>query len=133
DVPRRTLTETSVTIPEAALDPERARRLDRASRLGTVACARALGEGRSRRTGVILGIAFGAVDATAEFMRRLRDKGPRMVRPAEFPSLVPSSPAGHVSIYLGLGGPALVVADLAVSGECAVAQACELIMNGEAD
>jgi 3-oxoacyl-[acyl-carrier-protein] synthase II len=133
NVPSQTLTETSVTIPEGALDPEKARRLDRAARLGTVACARAFGEERPRRSGVVLGIAFGAVDATAAFMRRLRDKGPRMVRPADFPSLVPSSPAGHVSIYLGLEGPALVVADLAASGECAVVQAAELIAAGEVD
>jgi hypothetical protein len=45
--------------------------------------------------------------------------------------LVPSSPAGYVSIYLGLTGPALVVADLAVSGECALAQAVELIADGD--
>ena len=80
----------------------------------------------------MLGVAFGAVDATAEFMRRLRDKGPRLVRPADFPGLVPSSPAGYASIYLGLGGPALVVADLGASGECAFAQAFELVAGGEA-
>lgn len=125
-----------VTLPEDALDPDRARRLDRASRLAAVACGRALGlerEAHEREVGVVLGIAFGAVDGTAEFMRRLRDKGPRLVKPADFPSLVPSSPAGHVSIYHGLIGPALLVADLAASGECAVLQACELIASGEVD
>jgi 3-oxoacyl-[acyl-carrier-protein] synthase II len=66
-------------------------------------------------------------------MRRLADKGPRLVSPADFPSLVPSSPAGHASIYLGLGGPALVVADLAASGECALAQGFELVAAGEVD
>ncbi len=126
----------SVTLPDDALDPDRARRLDRASRLAAVACGRALGverDAHEREVGVVLGIAFGAVDGTAEFMRRLRDKGPRLVKPADFPSLVPSSPAGHVSIYHGLVGPALLVADLAASGECAVLQACELIAAGEAE
>lgn len=119
-----------------ALDEERARRLDRASRIAAIACGHALdGVGPSARSemGIVLGIAFGAVDATAEFMRRLRDKGARMVRPAEFPSLVPSSPAGHVSIYLGLGGPTLVVADLAASGECAILQATELVASGDVE
>ncbi len=128
---------TTVTIPEGALDPEKARRLDRASRIGAIACGGALAESAAvpgnERAGVVLGIAFGAVDATAEFMRRLRDKGVRMVRPADFPSLVPSSPAGYVSIYLGLRGPALVVADLAASGECALAQAYELVAAGDVD
>jgi 3-oxoacyl-[acyl-carrier-protein] synthase II len=121
------------------LDEERARRLDRSSRIAAVACGKALGDGgpseteTETETGIVLGIAFGAVDATAEFMRRLRDKGPRMVRPADFPSLVPSSPAGHVSIYLGLGGPTLVVADLAASGECSIAQAYEMVQAGDVD
>jgi 3-oxoacyl-[acyl-carrier-protein] synthase II len=139
DVPTVAASRMTVTIPDDALDPARARRLDRASRIAAVACGRALGVPRTaaeptpQRVGVALGIAFGPIDATAEFMRRLRDKGARLVRPADFPSLVPSSPAGHVSIYLGLTGPALVVADVAVSGECALAQACELIASGDAD
>ena len=83
--------------------------------------------------GVILGNAFGAVDGTAAFMRRLREKGARFASPADFPSLVPSSPAGHVSIYLRLAGPTLAVADLATSGECAVVQGYELVAAGEAD
>ncbi len=128
---------TSVTIPDDALDAEKARRLDRTSRLGAIACGEALAGAASTpgadRTGVVLGIAFGAVDATAEFMRRLHEKGARLVRPADFPSLVPSSPAGYVSIYLGLKGPALVAADLAASGECAFAQAVELIAAGDVD
>lgn len=121
---------SKVTLADDALDAERARRLDRGSRLAAVAVERALGKGATDAA-LVLGIAFGAVDATAEFMARLRDKGPRLVKPADFPSLVPSSPAGHVSIYLGLRGPAFVVADLAVSGECAIAQAWELVASGE--
>jgi 3-oxoacyl-[acyl-carrier-protein] synthase II len=142
DLPERAAgsSDGMVALPAGALDEERARRLDRVSRIAAVACGRALGAPNGERAGadardagIVLGIAFGAVDATAEFMRRLRDKGARMVRPADFPSLVPSSPAGHVSIYLGLGGPALVVADLTASGECAIAQAWELIAVGEMD
>jgi 3-oxoacyl-[acyl-carrier-protein] synthase II len=134
-LPERRPSTTNFAIPDGALDPDRSRRFDRASRIGAIACGAALGSERSQvdSTGVVLGIAFGAVDATAEFMRRLRDKGPRMVRPAEFPSLVPSSPAGYVSIYHGLTGPALVVADLAASGECAALQAYELIATGDVD
>lgn len=152
ELPSRTSAEVSVAIPAGALDEDRARRLDRASRLAAVVVERALHGGAGARGGadagagvgaradeggdvrdsaLVLGIAFGAVDATAEFMRRLRDKGARLVKPADFPSLVPSSPAGHVSIYLGLRGPAFVVADLAVSGECALAQAWELVAAGE--
>jgi 3-oxoacyl-[acyl-carrier-protein] synthase II len=66
-------------------------------------------------------------------MRRLVEKGARLVPPAEFPSLVPSSPAGYASIYLGLGGPTFVVADLSTSGECAFTQGWELVAAGEVD
>lgn len=119
----------------AELDVERARRLDRASRIAAIACGRALGAPAdgARDAGVVLGNAFGAVDGTTAFMQRLREKGARLASPADFPSLVPSSPAGHVSIYLGLLGPTLAVADLAVSGECAFAQGFELIAAGETD
>lgn len=123
----------------AHLDPARARRLDRASRLAAIAAGRALGTGgepageRGEDAGLVLGNAFGAVDGTSSFMRRLREKGPRMASPADFPSLVPSSPAGHASIYLGLTGPTLLVADLATSGECALTQGYELVAAAEAD
>ncbi|MBX3227186.1 MAG: beta-ketoacyl-[acyl-carrier-protein] synthase family protein [Labilithrix sp.] len=181
-LPSHTSQERTVSLPADALDAERARRLDRTSRLGAVLADAALappgagvaspptepravaasveprtaeppgavaalasvgprtaepreqrraGEGDAREAALVLGVAFGAVDGTADFMRRLRDKGARLVRPADFPSLVPSSPAGYGSIYLGLGGPALVVADLAASGECALAQAWELVASGE--
>jgi len=126
---------------EGLLDLERARRLDRGSRLAAVACGRALGvelQGPAgspevRDAGVVLGNAFGAVDGSATFMRRLREKGARLASPADFPSMVPSSPAGHVSIYLGLAGPTLVVADLGTSGESALTQAHELVAASELD
>jgi 3-oxoacyl-[acyl-carrier-protein] synthase II len=122
----------------AMLDVSRARRLDRAARMGAVVIERALEESGAKsesptRIGAVVGSAFGSVDASAAFMHRLFEKGPRMVSPAEFPNLVPSSPAGHVSIYLGLRGPVLATADLATSGESACAQAIELIADGEAD
>lgn len=136
---------TGAAIPDAIrfdldthLDLERARRLDRASRLGAIVVGRALAptpgtNGALRDAGVVLGNAFGAVDGTAVFMRRLKEKGARFASPADFPSLVPSSPAGHVSIYLGLTGPAMVVADLGTSGEAAFVQGYELIAAGELD
>lgn len=124
---------------DAHLDLDRARRLDRASRLGAIVVGRALGHGDAATkasladAGIVLGNAFGAVDGTAMFMRRLEEKGARFASPADFPSLVPSSPAGHVSIYLGLGGPAMVVADLGTSGEAAFVQGFELVAAGELD
>jgi 3-oxoacyl-[acyl-carrier-protein] synthase II len=126
------------------LDVGRARRLDRPARLGALVVERAFNdagvlvgppvkETARERVGIVLGSSFGSVDASAAFMHRVFDKGPRFASPADFPNLVPSSPVGHVSIYLGVGGPVLLTADLAVSGESACAQAIELVESGEAD
>ena len=120
--------------PDLHLDAMRARRLDRAARLGAVAVERALADagGTEGLTGLVLGSAFGNVDGSAAFMHRIFDRGARSASPAEFPNLVPSSPVGHVSIYLGLRGPAFATADLATSGESAFLQALQLVATGEA-
>jgi 3-oxoacyl-[acyl-carrier-protein] synthase II len=120
--------------PDAYLEATRARRLDRAARLGAVAVQHALREAGAdvRETGLVLGSAFGNVDGSAAFMHRIFEKGPRSASPAEFPNLVPSSAVGHVSIYVGLRGPAFATADLATSGESAFVQALQLIAAGEA-
>jgi 3-oxoacyl-[acyl-carrier-protein] synthase II len=119
---------------DAHLDPVRSRRFDCASRLAVVAAERAMQEAAASDgdTGIVLGSAFGYVDGTAAFMHRIFVRGPRAASPAEFPGLVPSSPVGHASIYLGVHGPAFAVADLATSGEGAFAQAVQLVRAGEA-
>jgi 3-oxoacyl-[acyl-carrier-protein] synthase II len=121
--------------PDAHLDVLRARRLDRAARLGAVAVQRAMGEAgvAGGETGLVLGSAFGNVDGSAAFMHRIFERGARSASPADFPNLVPSSPVGHVSIYLGLRGPAFATADLATSGESAFTQAAQLIVAGQAE
>lgn len=134
---RSTPVDVDTAAIDARLDPARARRLDRASRMATVAAARALEEAGvavgAEATGLVLGSAFGNVDASAAFLHRVFEKGPRLASPAEFPNLVPSSPVGHASIYLGLRGPSFATADLATSGEAAFAQAVELVSIGEAE
>ena len=120
---------------DGPLDPMRARRLDRGTRIGTIAVQRALEDARvadASDAGLLLGSAFGNVDGSAAFMHRIFEKGPRSASPAEFPNLVPSSPVGHASIYLGLRGAAFATADLAASGESAVVQAVQLLRAGEA-
>jgi 3-oxoacyl-[acyl-carrier-protein] synthase II len=133
-LPEKCFAPDSVIDPDAFLDVARARRLDRASLLGAVAVERALEESQAPRegVGVVLGSAFGNIDGCAAFMHRIFEKGPRSASPADFPNLVPSAPVGHVSIYGGLRGPAFGTADLSVSGESAVVQACQLIAAGEA-
>jgi len=120
--------------PDIHLDASRARRLDRSARIAAVVVQHALTDAHAapEGTGVVLGSAYGNVDASAAFMHRIFENGPRAASPAEFPNLVPSSPVGHVSIYLGLRGPAFATADLSASGESALAQAAQLVVAGEA-
>jgi 3-oxoacyl-[acyl-carrier-protein] synthase II len=133
-LPDRPFAVDSVVDPDLFLDAARARRLDRPARLGAVAVEHALSDSGAPRdgVGVVLGSAFGSVDGCAAFMHRIFDKGPRAASPAEFPNLVPSGPVGHASIYGNLHGPAFATADLATSGESAIAQAWQLIAAGEA-
>ncbi len=119
---------------DAKLDPARARRLDRAARLATVAVEEALrsADALGKDAGVVLASAFGSVDASAAYMHKSFEKGARLASPAEFPNLVPSSPTGHTSIYLGLHGASFLVADLATSGEAAVCEGVRLVRAGVA-
>lgn len=120
------------------LDVARARRLDRAGKLTTAAIARVIADAAlptegeaSERVGAIVGSAFGSVDGSTAFMRRVYDKGAKFASPADFPNLVPSSPVGHASIYLGLRGPVLATSDLEATAEASIVTAAELIAAGE--
>lgn len=142
-----TLGEVDAEGALASLDGARARRLDRGASLATALVARAL-EDAGRRgalsdasqaagagigdegVGLVLGSAFGDVDGAAAYVQRLLAKGPRLASPADFPNLVPSSPAGHASVYLGLRGPVLATGDLSASGEAALVTAVELLGAG---
>ncbi|MFO0757180.1 MAG: beta-ketoacyl-[acyl-carrier-protein] synthase family protein [Byssovorax sp.] len=123
--------------PGDHLDPARARRMDRAGKLTTIAIAAAGADGgleldgdRSLGVGAVSGSAFGSVDGSTAFVRRVFEKGAKMASPADFPNLVPSSPVGHASIYLGLRGPVVAVSDLEVTAESALVTAIELLSAG---
>jgi len=120
--------------PDAHLDSGRARRMDLAARLAAVVTQSVLAESgaSAANTGLVLGSSFGNVDASAGFMHKIFERGPRFASPAEFPNLVPSAAVGHGSIYCGLRGPAFATADLETSGECAFVQAAQMVAGGEA-
>jgi 3-oxoacyl-[acyl-carrier-protein] synthase II len=122
------------------LDVARTRRLDRAGKLTTVAVSVAQKdaalsvEGEAAHgVGAIVGSAFGSIDGSTAFMRRVYDKGAKLASPADFPNLVPSSPVGHASIYLGLRGPVVAISDLEATAESAIATAADLLAIGEGD
>lgn len=119
---------------KAHLDLGRARRIDRAGRMATVAMQAALAPPPPRAfTGAIVGAAFGSVDHCSAFVHRVYDKGARFARPAAFPNLLPSSPVAHASIYHRFQGPVFSSADLGATAEGAIVTAAELIAGGEAE
>ncbi len=122
------------------LDIARARRLDRAGRLSAVLVQSLLRDAQidtsdpqsALDVGAIMGGAFGSVDGSTSYMARIHERGVKYASPIDFPNLVPSSPVGHASIYLGFRGPVFAVADLGTTAECAVTTAADLISIGEA-
>jgi 3-oxoacyl-[acyl-carrier-protein] synthase II len=76
---------------------------------------------------------WGSLDASATFMRRVIELGAKKAMPADFPNLVLSSGAGHVSIFHQLRGPAWTVSAFDASGLSAVASGVEEIDAGRAD
>lgn len=130
-------TEATDHDATADLDPQRARRMDRAARLTTRAFEAALthadARGRapvSREAMAALACeAFGSVDGSMRFMRRILERGAKGASPADFPNLVPSSPVSHASIYLGLGGPAVATPDLNATAASSTLTAFELLAS----
>lgn len=123
--------------PTASLDAARTRRMDRAGKLSAAVVGGALRDADRDanpidRTDVaaISGTAFGNVDGSVKFMKRVLEKGAALASPADFPNLVPSSPVSHAAIYWGLGGPALATPDLSVTAESAAATGMELVESG---
>lgn len=119
--------------PERSLDAERSRRFDVGSALAAAGAAQVTRELASPSdVGFVLGTAFGNVERTMAFLARGRERGARLVPPAEFPHLVPSAPVGNASVYADLGGPVFAVSELSQSGEAAIEAACDLLELGSA-
>jgi 3-oxoacyl-[acyl-carrier-protein] synthase II len=118
--------------PLQQLEPARSRRFDRASSLVTLTAGRALEDAglAPHAAGLIAGTAFGSLERSVEFLRRVAQRGPRLASPADFPHLVPSAPSGNASIYHGMSGPVVSVSDLSTSAESAVALGVSLLELG---
>lgn len=121
--------------PRAELDPERSRRFDRAAAFATLGAELALTDASlaADGCGLVVGNAYGNVERSVRFVTRVVERGVRRASPAEFPHLVASAASGNASIYLGLTGPVLGVADGAASAEAAFGVALALLAAGQAE
>ena len=129
---------TAETLAKS-LDPERARRLDRGAALATAISARALAaagvtpeSAPAAEAGMVCGISYRREEELAAFLGPIVERGFRAGKPAVFPNLLLSSPAGHASIYLELRGPVFTTTDLSLSMGTALASSADLLVAGEA-
>src|SRR5262249_49796751 len=98
-------------IPAASLRP-----MDRCSQMVGSACRAALadaaltlGPAEAEDAGIVIGMAYGNIVETEDFLRGLLAKGPGRANPFTFPNTVLNAATGYVAMELGLRGPNLTV------------------------
>lgn len=89
--------------------------IDPASLLAGLAAKRALSEGPSMGSAVIVGTAFGAIEATLDFDAQALAKGPNAVNPMDFPNTVANAPGSRIGIWLQQKGPNVTLTNGATS------------------
>jgi 3-oxoacyl-[acyl-carrier-protein] synthase II len=123
----------------ALLEPRRARRTARVSRLAIAAARQAVADAaldvaaEPERVGVVVNSAVAAVPETQANVAALLGCGPRGVSPYYVASTIPNMPACEVAIDLGAHGPVTASALACASGTAALLEARRLILSGEAD
>ena len=122
------------------MDSKGARRMSRFAQLAVAAAQLAAEDAqlvladneRSRAASAIATGSGGAID-TMEEMMVLKERGPNRVSPFYIPIMAPNMAACHVSINLGLRGPALASVAACASGLYSFIEAKQLIDSGRSD
>ena len=110
------------------------RRMDRLSKLMCMAAALARDDGGFGETGALalgVGTDLGTLETTWSFLSRLREKGPALANPMDFPNLVPNAGAGYVGIFCGLRGPSQTFCQHETCGDDAVAWGADAVRAGQ--
>jgi len=108
------------------------RRMDRLSKIiaASAALCREDAGGLDAAAALAVGTDLGTLEGTWAFLSRLRDKGPALANPNEFPNLVPNAGAGYVGIFCGLQGPSHTFCQHETCGDDAIAWAAEGVDEG---
>jgi len=119
------------------LFPERRATLRRMDRLSKLIClsaglARDDGPGLGDPGELALGVGtdLGTLEETWAFLSRLRNKGPALANPMDFPNLVPNAGAGYAGIFCGLQGPSHTFCQHETCGDEAIAWAGDGVRSG---
>ncbi len=86
-----------------------------------------------KRGGVLVSTGIGGLATATAQLRRLDEKGPRMVSPLAIPMLIPDMAAGTISIHYGLRGPNFGIVSACTTGLHAIGEASWIIRRGDAE
>ena len=124
----------------SALFPDQRKQLRRMDRLSKLICSGVAlarddgpGFGERRELGISIGTDLGTLAETWKFVSRLREKGPALCNPLDFPNLVPNAGAGYAGIFLGLEGPSHTFCQHETCGDEAVSWIADAIAAGWID
>lgn len=126
--------------PAAHIDARKLSLYDRVSAMAVVAAREAAAAsgldfagGAGERTATVLGTGVGGITTLDEGFHRLYAEGAQRLHPFTIPKLMVSAPTSHVSMDLGLTGPAFTAASACASAGHAIGMAAGLIRGGLAD
>ncbi|GGU33218.1 beta-ketoacyl-[acyl-carrier-protein] synthase family protein [Streptomyces violascens] len=115
-------------------------RYDRSTQLLLAAAAEALrsahldpAEWDPSRVALVVGSAAGGISTLETQYRKFLDHGPRNLSPLTLTGYLPNMAAGHLTLVLGITGPALQTSTACASGASAVITACLLLDAGLCD
>ncbi len=114
-------------------------RADRFSRLAVAAAEEALADSGiditpelAPRAAAIIGTGIGGAGSQDDAYHAMLTKG-RRPHPLTILRIIPNAPASHLSIRLGLKGPAFAVSSACASGAHAIGVCADIIRTGTAD
>ncbi|MHB8873842.1 MAG: beta-ketoacyl synthase chain length factor [Myxococcaceae bacterium] len=110
----------------------RARRAPRLERMVLAAAKEALGGQDPEGLALVFGTGYGGLTATADFLEGMAARGPAFGSPTSFHQSVHHSPAGTLSIALGIRGSCFTLSARELSGESALKVGLDLIASGRA-
>lgn len=84
----------------------------------------------SADVGLVVGTGLADVHETAEFLRSLHERGPKLARPQHFQRSVHGALAGELAILYGLRGYNLTVSDGIYTGEAALFAGALAVRSG---
>jgi len=127
--------------PDAWLEPQEQRKLDRFIVYGIAAATQAVQDSgwiaqtpeQQDMTGVLMGSGIGGLENICESAVTLEKAGARRVSPFFIPSVLINLLSGHVAIKYGFKGPNHAVVTACATSTHAIGDAARLIKYGDAD